>query len=98
MSDGTNEVKGSRGIVNVTFSVALECLKKGIPMSRKTWLGREKSIYIMAQFLDENSKMTKPYLYMVKDADKFPCDLSCESIFAEDWCDVDLTISGTIIS
>ena len=44
----------------------------------------------MLQRPDENSKMTKPYLYMTKNegSDVFPLDLSCESVLAEDWIKV----------
>lgn len=70
------------------FSEALKYAKEGKKIAR---LQFQDTCYIMAQYPDENSKMTKPYLYMVKRTlegeinDKFPVDLSCESIFAEDW-------------
>lgn len=70
------------------FSKALELAREGKKISRVQF---RDTCYIQAQFPDENSKMTKPYLYMVKKVkdsnivDKFPVDLSCESIFAEDW-------------
>lgn len=64
------------------FSEALKLAKTGAKISRKQF---RDSCYTMAQIPDENSKMTKPYLYMVKGDDKFPVDLSCESLFAEDW-------------
>lgn len=67
---------------DLSFSEALDCVKKGDKISR---LAFRDTCYIMAQIPDENSKMTKPYLYMVKGEDKFPVDLSCESIFANDW-------------
>lgn len=64
------------------FSQALLEVKEGKKISR---LQFRDTCYIMAQFPDVNSKMTKPYLYMIKGDQKFPLDLSCESIFAEDW-------------
>lgn len=68
------------------FEKALEIVKAGGKVTRRQFVNRNTTaIYIMAQYPDENSKMTKPYLYMVKGEDKFPVDLSCESIFAEDW-------------
>lgn len=77
------------------FSVALNLVKEGKKISR---LQFRDTCYIMMQTPDENSKMTKPYLYMVKKSvvspeyptyeDKFPVDLSCESIFAEDWYEI----------
>lgn len=77
------------------FETALTLAKEGKKVAR---LQFRDTCYIMAQYPDENSKMTKPYLYMVKKAkstdteeapeDRFPVDLSCESIFAEDWYEV----------
>ena len=64
------------------FSMALKALKDGKSVFRKGW---NPHIWIELQVPDENSKMTKPYIYMVKNSDKFPCDLSCESIMGEDW-------------
>lgn len=66
----------------MNFGKALEELKEGKKVTREAW---GTVVSIEAQFPDENSKMTKPYIYMNKGKDKFPCDLSCESIFAEDW-------------
>lgn len=67
----------------MSFSSALVLLKEGKKLTRLGW--RNPSIWIEAQFPDKHSKMTKPYLFMVKKNERFPCDLSCESIFAEDW-------------
>lgn len=64
------------------FEKALEITKNGGAVTREQF---RDTCFIMAQYPDENSKMTKPYLFMVKGQDKFPVDLSCESIFAEDW-------------
>lgn len=74
------------------FSVALNLLKQGKVVTRKGW--NNPNIKVLAQYPDENSKMSKPYLYMEKGYDdtsmlqRFPLDLSCESIFAEDWFEV----------
>ena len=68
---------------NMTFGLALEAMNKGMKVSRKGWNNIDISLEV--QIPDENSKMTKPYIYMNKGNDKFPCDLSCESILAEDW-------------
>lgn len=64
------------------FSQALVKAKGGEKVARKAF---KDTCYIMAQFPDENSMNTKPYLKMIKGDDTFPVDLSCESIFAEDW-------------
>lgn len=76
--------------LNKTFSfeTALSLAKIGKKIARKQF---RDTCYIQVQYPDINSKMTKPYLYMVKQKnnepieDMFPVDLSCESIFAEDW-------------
>lgn len=78
---------------NLTFGAALEACKDGAEVSRSAWGGSSAPISMKAQFPDENSKMTKPYLYMIKGEDKFPLDLSCESIFASDWF---VVTSGTV--
>lgn len=87
-----------------SFSTALEYLKKGGRVSRIGW--NNPNILVKAQYPEENSKMTKPYLYMEKLSvadngdvvvNRFPLDLSCESIFAEDWVEVnELKGEGTI--
>lgn len=68
------------------FSNALEALKGGHKVTRISW---NNKVHLELQVPDEHSKMTLPYIYMVKlregYTDKFPCDLSCESILANDW-------------
>lgn len=66
-----------------TFSAALEMMIDGARMSRAGW--NSLNIKVAVQYPDEMSKMTKPYLYMIKGEEMFPLDLSAESIFAEDW-------------
>lgn len=71
------------------FSQALLLAKQGKKVSRKQF---RNTCHIMAQYPTPDSKMTLPYLYMVKNnithEDMFPVDLSCESIFATDWYEV----------
>lgn len=75
----------------MNFSQALELIKAGKWCNRSGW--NNDGIWVALQVPDENSKMTMPYLYMIKThetentktTDRFPCDLSCESILAEDW-------------
>lgn len=77
----------------MNFSQALDLLKEGKKVQRKGW--NNPNILVEAQFPDELSKNTKTYLAMIKlypgagdettTFDRFPLDLSCESIFAEDW-------------
>lgn len=70
------------------FSQALLDAKSGKTISREAW---GDDISVRAQFPDENSANTLPYLFMVKNggATRFPLDLSCEALFAEDWQVVD---------
>jgi len=79
------------------FQDAVKILKEGRTVTRQAWSrAGDVIIFIKTQYPDENSKMTKPYLYMEKiyksedmgSHDKFPIDLSAESIFAEDWVEV----------
>jgi hypothetical protein len=68
----------------MNFGEALGAMKLGSKVTREDWC-RGRNISIEIQVPDMNSKMTKPYIYMNKDEDRFPCDLSCESLLAEDW-------------
>ena len=65
------------------FEWALGMMRQGKFVRRTGW--NNDSIRVGIQMPDENSKMTKPYLFMQKGDDCFPLDLSAESIFAEDW-------------
>ena len=77
----------------MNFGEALTGLKAGKAMARKGWNG--KGIFIKAQFPDENSKMTAPYIYIDSsglqtsnpDAQKncVPWLASQTDMFAEDW-------------
>lgn len=68
------------------FEEALVELKKGEAITREDW---PDTICIFVQFPDDNSRMNQPYIAMEKVVRgrlrRFPIDLSCESIFAEDW-------------
>ena len=70
-----------------TFGWALINLKNGMRVTRRGW--RDKSVYVEMQVPDEGSVNTEPYLFMSKQVDgkkvRFPINLSCESIMAEDW-------------
>lgn len=71
------------------FSKALTLLKEGKRLARVGW--NNPAISVLAQFPNEHSKMTLPYLFMEKfngmdeKPTRFPLDLSVESIFATDW-------------
>lgn len=64
------------------FSQALIYMKEGKKVSRKQF---RDTCYIAAVFPTPNSDITKPFLVMIKGEEQFPVDLSCESIFGEDW-------------
>jgi hypothetical protein len=74
----------------ITFSKALEEVKAGKAIQRSGWNG--SGLVIKAQFPDENSKMTLPYLYIEYPADakttpgaRCPWLASQTDIMAEDW-------------
>ena len=84
----------------MTFGLAIEEMKQGKKLSRKGWNG--KGMWIELQSPDENSKMTRPYLYHVapkgatshygenvKDFERVPWLPSNTDILAEDWCIVE---------
>ena len=73
-----------RPMEDMSFSLALEALKKGYKVSRKNWNG--KNMWIEMQLPTETSKMTLPYIYMktVND-DLVPWLASQTDLLAEDW-------------
>ena len=67
-----------------SFSEALHEVKCGLPIQRTGWNG--KGLKVKAQFPDENSKMTFPYLYIeYPDGKRCPWLASQTDIMAEDW-------------
>ncbi len=70
-----------------SFSWALERLKEGATVTRKGWNG--KGMWLEAQFPDEYSKMSLPYIYMKTATDDLiPWLASHTDLFAEDWEEV----------
>ena len=74
----------------MTFSEALEEVKHGKAIQRSGWNG--SGLIVKAQFPDENSKMTLPYLYIEYPANskttpgaRCPRLASQTDIMAEDW-------------
>ncbi len=67
---------------DMSFDQALLALKNGEKLSRRQF---RDTCYIFVQYPDNNSSNTEPYFCMQKGDKCFPVDLSCESIFAEDW-------------
>jgi len=78
----------------LTFSQALEAVKTGKSIQRAGWNG--KGLTVKAQFPDENSKITLPYLYIEYPSDskttpgaRCPWLASQTDLMAEDWSIVD---------
>lgn len=70
----------------ITFGTALAYLKEGKKMTRTGWNG--KGLFVQAQFPDEHSKMTNPYLYINAQSvggKLNPWLPSQTDLFAEDW-------------
>ncbi len=66
------------------FAEALYILKEGKKMTRKGWNG--KGMYVEAQFPDANSKMERPYIFIVPgEGFTVPWVASQADLFAEDW-------------
>jgi len=71
------------------FSVALTELKLGNAVTRVGWNGADQ--YLKAQFPDDGSKMTKPYIYIrTVQKDLIPWLCSQGDMFANDWQIYDL--------
>lgn len=77
------------------FGQALAAVKSGQKIGRSGWNG--KNMWVKAQFPDEHSKMTHPYLYIEYPAghvaypngSRVPWLASQTDIMAEDWGVVD---------
>lgn len=65
------------------FGGALLKMRQGLNVTRKDW---PITIYIGMQHHDREEKNTLPYLYMVKNGERFPATLSNESLLGNDWC------------
>jgi hypothetical protein len=66
-----------------SFEVALILMKEGRKVTRLGF--NNPTIHVEIQIPDAESEMTKPYIFMEKGDDRFPLDMSCESILADDW-------------
>jgi hypothetical protein len=64
------------------FGKALEEVKKGHAMRLPRW---QEDVIILAQFPDENSKMTAPYLYVQSRFGRVPWKETMIELFAENW-------------
>lgn len=76
----------------MSFSEALEYLKRGNKVARMGWNG--KGMWIAMQRPDENSKMSLPYLYMsTVDGKLVPWLASQTDILSDDWVGVDEVVT-----
>lgn len=69
-----------------TFGMALQAMKCGKGARRKVFIG---DTVLRAQFPDEHSKMSHPYIYAESIVGRVPYALQHAEIFAEDWEIVD---------
>lgn len=84
--------KAYRLMSNMNFGQAMEEIKQGKKVDRNGWNG--KGMVLQAQFPDEHSKMTHPYLYMTipdctEGTRKLPWQPAQVDLFSEDWNVVD---------
>ena len=70
----------------MTFGLALEAVKKGMGMRLPAW---QPDVVIRAQYPDENSKMTAPYLYVESRFGRVPWKETMIELFSENWEIVD---------
>lgn len=64
------------------FGGAFSALKDGLCVCRFNWQGKK---WLMLQIPDANSKMTKPYIYMVNGNSVVPYTPTQQDIFSNDW-------------
>lgn len=69
------------------FGMALDSLKAGNKVARKGWNG--KGMWVKVQRPDENSKMSRPYIYMrTVEGDLVPWVTSQSDLLEDDWVEV----------
>lgn len=66
----------------MNFGDALEQVKKGKAMHLPHW---SEDVEVRAQFPDEKSEMTAPYLYVASRFGKVPWKETMVELFSEDW-------------
>lgn len=67
---------------NMTFSKAFEEVKHGKAIRLPQW---NKDVSIKAQYPDEHSKMTAPYLYVESRFGRVPWKETNIELFSNDW-------------
>lgn len=66
----------------VNFGLALEAMKKGKGARLPKW---SEDVIIRAQFPDEHSKMTAPYLYVESRFGRVPWKETMIELFSDEW-------------
>lgn len=74
------------GKARMSFGDALKLVKRGMGMRLPNW---KPDVVIRAQFPDENSKMTAPYLYVESRFGRVPWKETMIELFSEEWEVVD---------
>ena len=74
------------GKAHMSFGDALKLVKRGMGMRLPSW---KEDVVIRAQFPDEYSKMTAPYLYVESRFGRVPWKETMIELFSEDWEVVD---------
>lgn len=69
-------------ITGMSFGQALEALKIGKSVRLPQW---QEDVKIKAQFPDDNSKMTAPYLYVESRFGMVPWEETMIELFSDDW-------------
>lgn len=66
----------------MNFGIALEAVKEGGAMRLPSW---SPEVHIKAQFPDEHSKMSAPYLYVESRFGRVPWIATNIEIFSKEW-------------
>lgn len=76
----------NREVDGLTFWIAGEAAMRGKGMRLKQW---QPDVIVRAQFPDDHSKMTAPYLYVESRFGKVPWKETMMEMFSENWEIVD---------
>jgi hypothetical protein len=79
-------MNGSVEATGMTFGGAFERVKQGMGMRLPKW---SPDVVIRAQYPDEHSKITAPYLYVESRFGKVPWKETMIELFSNDWEIVD---------
>lgn len=71
-----------RPVSGVNFGLALEAMKKGLGARLPKW---KPDVVIRAQYPDEHSKMTAPYLYVESRFGRVPWKETMIELFSDEW-------------